>query len=132
MTVALHLIIAAIPSRYPRIEIVLPHLAGGLASLIRRLDNQLPLTAALGEAPGQTVRRMWYDSCCHGSAEALHAAIAAFGADRILPGSDYPALTLHETYSETMGFLSTSGIDAADLDRIVRTNAEALFNRSHR
>lgn len=130
MVVAVHYMISAIPSRYSDVKIIIPHLAGGLAMLLQRLDNQLPLAAPLPEPPSITARRMWYDSCCHGSSAAIHAAIGSFGADRILSGSDYPFLTPHEPYAETIGFLSRLGISEANLELILRGNADALFRNT--
>lgn len=124
---AIHLMVATIPHRYPDIKFIIPHLGGGLATLVKRLDNQLPFFAALPEAPSITAKRFWYDSCCHGSAEAMHAAVGAFGADRILPGSDYPLLTLHENYVETFSFLEQIGLEPGAVDAIRNTNAAALF-----
>ena len=127
--VAMHLMVSGIPSRYPDVRIIIPHLGGGLATLVKRLDNQLPLFAALHELPSVTVRRMWYDICCHGSAAAMHCAIEAFGADRLLPGSDYPFLTVHEPHAENFSFLAEIGLSPDDLDAIVNRNAAALFPR---
>lgn len=125
--IAMHLMVAGLPSRYPDIEIIVPHLGGGLATMVSRLDNQLPLFAVMPEAPSLAARRLWYDSCCHGSSPALHAAIEAFGAERILPGSDYPFLTLHEPYRETLGFIREIGLPGASADQILHRNAEGLF-----
>ncbi|WP_404477557.1 amidohydrolase family protein [Novosphingobium sp. BL-52-GroH] len=124
---AMHLIVARIPSRFPNIRIIVPHLGGALATLVARLDNQLPFFAELPEPPSVTARRFYYDTCCHGSAPAMHAAVAAFGADRLLPGSDYPLLTLHEDYAETFAFIQRIGLSQANVDSILVENAAALF-----
>lgn len=125
--IAMHLIINSIPLRFPNIRIIVPHLGGGLSTLLRRLDNQLPLYVPLSEAPSRTAKRFWYDSCCHGSAAALHAAIEAFGAERILPGSDYPYLTPHEFYRESLGFIRKLGLPPEVSDVILSQNAKRLF-----
>ncbi|MEJ7935934.1 amidohydrolase family protein [Sphingobium sp. AN558] len=130
--IAVHYMISTIPNRYRNLKIIIPHLAGGLAMLLRRLDNQLPLVASLAEPPSITARRMWYDSCCHGSSAAMNAAIEAFGADRIVLGSDYPFLTPHETYGETIGFLARLGLSDSALELVLRGNAEALLRQERR
>jgi aminocarboxymuconate-semialdehyde decarboxylase len=124
---AMHLIIARIPERYPAIRLIIPHLAGGLSTLVRRLDNQLPFFTALSEPPSRTANRLWYDTCCHGSKAALLSAVEAFGADRLLPGSDYPFLTLHEHYRETFGFIREIGLASDAVESILQLNADRLF-----
>ena len=90
-TIALHLILRQLPHRFPDISFIVPHLGGALPMLLNRLDNQLPLSRPeLPEKPSATARRFYYDTVGHGSAAALRCAVDAFGADRILPGSDYP------------------------------------------
>ncbi|MBB5684831.1 amidohydrolase family protein [Sphingobium boeckii] len=123
----MHIIVAAIPQRFPGIKIVVPHLGGGLATSIARLDNQLPLFTDLRENPSVTVRRLWYDTCCHGSAAAMISAIEVFGADRLLAGSDYPFLTLHEDYADTFDFIQNIGLTKEVAERILSGNATTLF-----
>ncbi len=124
---AMHFIVRGIPARFPNIRIVMPHLGGGIASSLKRLDNQLPYFVELKERPSVTARRMWYDSCCHGSSIALCGAVEAFGADRILPGSDYPFLTLHEPYHATFSFMDNSGLSRASLETIRHSNGAELL-----
>lgn len=128
--IAMHFIIAGIPVRYPDIRIVVAHLGGGLPSVVKRLDNQLPFFVSLAEPPGRTARRMWYDTCCHGSGAAMRAAIEVFGGDRIVPGSDYPFLTVHEPYRDNLNFVRHIGLDDDLVDAILERNAEALFPAS--
>jgi aminocarboxymuconate-semialdehyde decarboxylase len=126
--IAMHLMVAQIPTRYPRINFIVPHLAGGLSTLLRRLDNQLPLFAQVSEPPSRTAKRFWYDTCCHGSATALRSAVEAFGPDRLLPGSDYPFLTLHESYRDTFDFIRNIGLPASAVESVLRRNAADLFH----
>lgn len=125
--VALQLIAASIPVRYPEMRIVLPHLGGGLATMLDRLDNQLPLAVSgLQARPSDMARRFWYDTVSHGSAVALHAAIEAFGADRLVPGSDFPVLLAFESYARTFAYIR----DAAGKlpsDMILHNNAPKLL-----
>lgn len=125
--IAMHLIVAGIPARYPDLRIIVPHLGGGLSTLVARLDNQLPFFTPLTEPPSRTARRFWYDTCCHGSRPGLRAAVEAFGPGRLLPGSDWPTLTLHESYRETLHFIRDAGLPADDVEAILERNAEGLF-----
>lgn len=125
--IAIHYMATAIPSRYSNLKIVIPHLGGSLAVLLERLDNQLPAAIHLAEPPSRTARRMWYDCCCHGSMPALAAAVAAFGASRLLVGSDYPFLSSHEPYARTVGFLGEAGLGARDGARTLTENAREML-----
>lgn len=129
-TIALHLITRQIPHRFPDIRFIVPHLGGALPMLLSRLDNQLPLsTPGLPEAPSATARRFFYDTVGHGSAAALRCAVDAFGADRIVPGSDYPVLLGFESYRDTFEYLRHAGLSKSVLQNILTTNVDLLFER---
>jgi predicted TIM-barrel fold metal-dependent hydrolase len=125
--IAMHFIVSGIPVRFPRLRIVIAHLGGGLPSIVQRLDNQLPFFVSLAEKPSQTVRRMWYDTCCHGSAAAMRVGIEVFGADRIVPGSDYPFLTVHESYRQNINFVRSLGLPEDVVASILERNAQTLL-----
>ena len=58
--VALHMIVAQIPHRYPNIKIIVPHFGGLIPMLLHRMDNQITATYPdLPEQPSVTVRRFW-------------------------------------------------------------------------
>ncbi len=128
--IAMHFIVAGIPVRYPRIRIVIAHLGGGLPSIVQRLDNQLPFFVGLAEKPSTTARRMWYDTCCHGSAAAMHAGLEVFGADRIVPGSDYPFLTVHESYERNINFVRSLGLPPETVRLVLEVNAQRLLQQT--
>lgn len=59
--------------------------------LIQRMDNQYKWEAPQSpEPPSVAAKRMWYDTVGHGWSPALTAAIAAFGSDRLVLGTDFP------------------------------------------
>jgi len=123
---ALHLILKQIPIRYPNIKVIISHLGGVVPMLLHRMDHQMP-RANLAEAPSVTARRLYYDTVGHGSHAALLAAWKAFGADRIVPGSDYPVLLASEPYRETFSYIKDAGLPEADVDLILNRNAPALL-----
>lgn len=125
--IAMHFIVAGIPIRFPRMRIVIAHLGGSLPSIVKRLDNQLPFFVSLAEKPSQTVRRMWYDTCCHGSITAMRAGIEVFGEDRIVPGSDYPFLTVHESYQQNINFVRSMGLSEDTVKAILENNIRVLL-----
>lgn len=129
-TLVLHMIAAHIPHRYPNIKMIVPHLGGILPMLLPRLDNQVPAAhEGLPEKPSETVKRFWYDTVTHGSATALRCACDAFGADRILPGSDFPALEYFEAYAATFEYIREAGLGKAISDQILHSNVNALFSQ---
>ena len=126
--IVLHLIAKKIPSRYPNIRFVVPHLGGPIPMLLERLDNQYSMKQNdLPEPPSVTARRFYYDTVGHGSHAALTCAWKAFGADHILPGSDFPVLLSYETYARTFAWIREVGLPADDLDQILERTAPSLL-----
>ncbi len=129
--VALHLILARIPHRFPGIKFIIPHLGGALPMLLNRLDNQLPMSAPdLPEPPSVTARRFFYDTVGHGSHAALRCAVDAFGGDRVLPGSDYPVLLPFENYSDAFAYVRTASLSESSVNSILADNAAQLFGET--
>jgi predicted TIM-barrel fold metal-dependent hydrolase len=126
--VALHFIGRRIPERFPQIRFIVPHLGGPIAMLLQRLDNQFSMQQNnLPEPPSVTARRFYYDTVGHGSPAALHCAVKAFGADHVLPGSDYPVLLSFETYTDTFSWIREAGLPEADVAQILDQTAQDLF-----
>ena len=127
-----HMIAKQIPHRYPGIRFIVPHLGGPIPMLLNRLDKQgVRDLGKLGELPSVTARRFWYDTVCYGSAAAITCACEAFGADRLVTGSDYPVLQDYEEYRETFAFISRLDLPDGAADRILHHNAQALFGLPH-
>src|SRR5262249_3949212 len=113
--------------RYPNIKIIISHLGGLIPSFLDRMDHQLG-AHDLAEPASATACRFYYDTVGHGSAAALLAAWKAFGADHLVPGSDWPVLLRSETYKETFDYVRQSELPRADIEQIIDRNAPALFN----
>jgi predicted TIM-barrel fold metal-dependent hydrolase len=127
-TIALHLIAKRIPARFPEITFVIPHLGGPIPMLLDRLDNQFSLRQYdLPEPPSVTARRFYYDTVAHGSQAALLCAWKAFGADHLLPGSDFPVLLSYETYERTFSWIRDADIPRADIDQILQRTAPSVL-----
>jgi 6-methylsalicylate decarboxylase len=130
--IALHLIARRMPSRFPDIKYVIPHLGGMLSMQLQRLDNQGPRTHPnLPEPFSVTARRFYYDTVGHGSPAALHCAWMGFGADRIVAGSDYPVLMAWETYKQTFHYVYDCGIPREDADKILHHNSQIVLGLPH-
>jgi hypothetical protein len=81
----------------------------------------------LPEPPSVTARRFYYDTVGHGSHAALLCAWKAFGADHILPGSDFPVLLSFETYARTFAWIREVDLPAPDIDQILERTAPAVL-----
>lgn len=126
--IVLHLIAKRIPARYPNITFIVPHLGGPIPMLLERLDNQYPMGRNnLPEPPSVTARRFYYDTVGHGSHAALTCAWKAFGADQLLPGSDFPVLLAFETYARTFDWIPEVGLPPEDVDLILERNAPRVL-----
>lgn len=114
--------------RFPNLEVVIPHLGGILPIWLERMDNQMGLLfPELPERPSDTVRRMWFDTLVHGSVPALQAAVASFGVDRLVTGSDFPVMEHHDGYKASIDYIRHAGLAEADVEQILHVNAPRLF-----
>jgi len=126
--VAMHLIARRIPSVFPNITFVVPHLGGPIAMLLQRLDNQFSMKSReLPEPPSVTARRFYYDTVGHGSHAALLCAWKAFGAEHLVPGSDFPVLLSYETYRRTFEWIREVGLPGEDVELILEKNAARVL-----
>lgn len=118
---AMHLIKRQIPQRYPNLRFIVPHFGGLLPMLLNRPEGQMPQDG-LAKLPSATARRFFYDTVGWGSKAALIAAVDAFGAGQLVPGSDYPILLSWESYSQTFAHIREAGLDPAIVDQILYRN----------
>ena len=126
--IGLHLVAKKIPQKYPNITFIIPHLGGPLPMLLDRLNNQFSMRQReLPEHPKDTLRKFYYDTVGHGSHAALTCACMAFGADHVLPGSDFPVLLSYETYAQTFSWIREAGLPQADVDQILNKTAQTLL-----
>jgi len=126
--IVLHLIAKKIPDRCPNIRYVIPHFGGPIPMLLDRLNNQFGMKEhGFPEPPSVTARRFYYDTVGHGSHAALTCAWKAFGADHILPGSDYPVLLSYETYERTFSWMREVDLPAGELDQILEKTAPTVL-----
>jgi 6-methylsalicylate decarboxylase len=127
----LHLIVRALPFRFPDVRYAIPHFGGLIPMQLQRLDNQLRSQHPdLPEKPSETARRLYYDTVGHGSQPALHCAWQAFGPRHLVTGSDYPFLMDYESYAETFAYISRSALPPEDIEHVMHHSAAALFDRS--
>jgi predicted TIM-barrel fold metal-dependent hydrolase len=123
-----HLIGKKIPAKYPNVTFIIPHLGGIIPMLLQRLDNQFSMRQRdLPEPPSVTAKRFFYDTVGHGSVAALTCAYLAFGADHIMPGSDFPVLLSWESYAQTFSWIRESGLPGNAAEQILERTAPAVL-----
>jgi predicted TIM-barrel fold metal-dependent hydrolase len=120
---ALRLILAGVTDRYPRIRFIVPHLGGTIPFLLARVTRK-----STAEITGG-LRGMYYDTVS-GSPDALTSACRAFGADRLLFGTDYPYCNEQE-FRHHLGYLSEGGLNADELRQVKGVTAAALLLPGH-
>lgn len=125
---ALRLILAGIVSRHPRIRIIVPHLGGTLPFLIERLDGSLAGRSEF--KPSEYLKRLWYDTV-NGSIAALRCARDAFGADRLLLGTDFPHLA-GPRFEQCVSYIEQSELAQEEKRAILDQNAQSLLGLSER
>ncbi|MFJ1609902.1 amidohydrolase family protein [Streptomyces sp. NPDC088253] len=126
----MHLILAGLPARYPRMRVLASHLGGALSLLPRRLDNHLAFESPrTPERPSVAARRLWYDTVSHVHPPALVAAAASFGADRLVLGTDFPYED-GEVFLRAVDHIADSGLTPEEATMILDTNAAGLLGLS--
>jgi 6-methylsalicylate decarboxylase len=116
---ALRLVLAGVPDRYPNLRFIVPHLGGTIPFLLARVTRKSTQQITAG------LRGMYYDTVS-GSAEALTSACRAFGAGRLLFGTDYPYCD-EPQFRRHLSYLTDAGLDTAQLAQVTGATAAALL-----
>jgi aminocarboxymuconate-semialdehyde decarboxylase len=136
MTVA-RMIYSGIFDRYPALKVIMPHMGGSLPSVIGRLDfgyrlgyDGLPKieAAACKFQPSHYLKTNLYVDTMGFSPTGIKQCIELFGTDRILFGTDYPAVNISQ--KEHVDMIKGLGLSEEDEDKIFWKNAKYLFKLS--
>ncbi len=129
------MIYSGIFDRYPGLQVVLPHMGGGLPNIIGRLDfgyrlgyEGLPSgeEAVCERKPSEYLRTNLYADTMGFSAAGIRQCIELFGVDRVLFGSDYPPVPISP--KEHIDIVRSLGLAGEDEERILWKNANNLFH----
>jgi 6-methylsalicylate decarboxylase len=126
---ALRLVLAGVIHRFPRIRFIVPHLGGTLPFLVTRLDNS-SVAQRWEYKPSEHLKRLWYDSI-NGNVAALRCAREAFGADRLVLGTDFPHLA-GERFNQCVNYIEESELPPEEKRAILDRNAQALLGLEDR
>ena len=117
---------ANIPSRFPDIKIILPHLGGFAPFLTVRLDQlQDHFLPASATPPSVQAKYFWYDTV-NANPSALRCTQEAVGTDHLLFGTDYP-FWRDDAFKLCVDYVAEAGLSMGDVDRILDGNAQKLL-----
>jgi aminocarboxymuconate-semialdehyde decarboxylase len=116
---------AGFTQRFPNVKMIVPHLGGTLPFLMQRLDHMAQRFMPGKGVPSENARKFWYDTV-NGYGPALHAAIATFGIERLVFGTDWP-FWKGEAHQLAADYLAASGLAPDDVAKIDSGNLKALF-----
>lgn len=128
---ALRLVLSGLVQRFPNVKIIVPHLGGTLPFLMQRLDDSFDRERArgtetgIGEPPTSYVRRLWFDTV-NSYPGALRCAAEAYGADRLMLGTDWPYL-VGPKLKRCVTYIEDSGLPKTDIHAILDQNAQDLL-----
>ena len=103
----------------------------GLGHGYANLVAQQTLSAGKPEASGDDLVEAQYagaKSALRPIYEALATKVKAFGAEHILPGSDFPVLLSFETYERTFSWIRDVGLPEADVEQILERTAPSVLH----
>jgi predicted TIM-barrel fold metal-dependent hydrolase len=123
----LRMLFAGVFDAYPKLQIILGHLAEGLPFAMHRLNDHTYRAAArrgLKKTPLEYIRDNLYVTTSGNWYEpAFQCTLLAIGADRILWAIDWP----YEANSTGMAFFNKLSINDIDRAKIAHGNAERLL-----
>jgi aminocarboxymuconate-semialdehyde decarboxylase len=123
---ALRLVQSGLTKRFPNVRIIVPHLGGTLPFLIQRLDDTPAREqAGIDEPPSRLVKRLWFDTV-NSYPAALRCACEAYGADRLMLGTDWPYL-VGPKFKRCVTYIEESGLPRTDVEAILDKNAQTLL-----
>jgi predicted TIM-barrel fold metal-dependent hydrolase len=106
------------------ITVQVAHLGGSFAAVVERLDPTQSLRDTTRAVPSRQARAVWVD-CASLGPRALEQAVAVFGADRVVLGTNGPVCDA----TKTLSAIRHSRLSAADQALILQGNAAGLLAR---
>ena len=110
------------PWRHVTVQVA--NLGGTFPAVVERMDHMLALREPGRALPSSRAHGVWVD-CASLGPQALEQAVAVFGADRVVLGTDDP---IFDT-AKTLAGIAQSRLSQTDQARILHGNAAALLAR---
>jgi len=111
-------------SPWRNITVQVANLGGTFPAVIERMDHMLALRDPSRAMPSSRARAVWVDCASLGS-RALEQAVAVFGADRVVLGTDDPIFGT----ARTISCIDQSRLSLNDQTLILQANAAKLLGR---
>lgn len=114
--------------KYPNIRWIVAHLGGAFPFLLERLDEHWERDRshrATPHAPSESLENIYFECAGHGE-RAISFALAAYGSERMLLGTDFPMVMADELDVLVDRSLAALG-SPEEQRRIAQLNAHELF-----
>lgn len=108
---------------YLHVSVQVANLGGTMPFLVERMDEVHRSEGGEGAAPSQRMHRCYVDTASFGP-RSVEVAVATYGADRLLFGTDCPIFDM----VRMLEALKSANISAAAHELILSSNAKALFS----
>lgn len=122
---AAQLLFGGVLTRFPDLRVVLVHCGGVVPAVVGRwqrgFDTERPGVVPIGTSVRQALRNVWLDCLTHDPG-AVDLAVANFGSDRIVLGSDWPFPMGSDDPAALVGHRG-----AQFVEQVAVENARALF-----
>jgi aminocarboxymuconate-semialdehyde decarboxylase len=124
---ATRLVFAGVFERYPKLQMIFPHLGGLAPYLMGRIQwgyERFPACSENLSAPPEVYfKRFYYDTVCR-NVPALRMALSMFGVDHVLFGTDIP---FREDIREQLQDLTELNLNETERRAIDTENAARLL-----
>ncbi|RYY81484.1 MAG: amidohydrolase, partial [Comamonadaceae bacterium] len=107
---------------FPHVTVQVANLGGTFPAVVERMDHMVSLRDPSRPLPSSRARKVWVD-CSSLGARSLEQAVAVFGADRVVLGTDCP---IFDTV-RTVAAVRDARLDAAERQQVLAGNAQRLL-----
>ena len=111
-------------SPWRNITVQVANLGGTFPAVVERMDHMLQLRDPSQALPSTRARGVWVD-CSSLGTQAIQQAVAVFGTDRVVLGTDCPIFDGERTITSIL----QSRLSDADKESIIHGNAASLLAR---
>ncbi|MDP9800747.1 putative TIM-barrel fold metal-dependent hydrolase [Arcanobacterium wilhelmae] len=113
------------PNRFPHVRLHIAHLAGDLAFLSQRIEDNYTDWDSFASSPREMLHHMYYDAA-NFHEPSLRLAVETYGDSQIMAGSDIPYFQ-EDKYVRAFDYIRTAKLDDDVKAKILRGNAQALL-----
>jgi predicted TIM-barrel fold metal-dependent hydrolase len=118
----LTLLHARLPERFPGLTVQVVNLGGAFPMLVERMDHIAAVRAPEAPRPSALLGPLWVDTASLGP-RAIELAVAVFGAERVMLGTDYPIFAT----GVSTAAVAQARLSPAEREAVARGTAARLF-----